>query len=75
MTLEVVPSGEEHLEDVAVLASSRYKGFHGRVSLLPSRYAEVSTPSPLLHNIVGAGPGVTAIRRGRLVGLSKKWAK
>jgi hypothetical protein len=67
MALEVVPLAEEHLEDVAALPSSRHKGFRDQVPLLPSRYAEVDTLLPLLHNIVGAEPCVAAIRQDRLV--------
>jgi GNAT superfamily N-acetyltransferase len=73
MTLGVVPLGEEHLEDAAALASSRYKGFRDQVPPLPPRYAEVSTLLPLLHNIVGAGPEVAAMRQGRLVGFLTGW--
>ncbi len=73
MTLEIVPLGEEHLKDAAALASSRYRGFRDQIPLLPPRYAEVSTLLPLLHDIVGAGPGVAAIRQGRLVGFLTGW--
>ena len=73
MSLEVVPLGEEHLEDAAALASSRYNGLREQVSSLPPRYGEVSTLLPLLRDIAGAGPGVAAIRRGRLVGFLTGW--
>lgn len=73
MSLEVVPLGEEHLKDAAALASSRYNGLREQVSSLPPRYGEVSTLLPLLRDIAGAGPGVAAIRRGRLVGFLTGW--
>ena len=65
--------GKEHLENAAALASSRYNGLREQVSSLPPRYGEVSTLLPLLRDIAGAGPGVAAIRRGRLVGFLTGW--
>lgn len=73
MVLEVVPLAEEHLEDAAALASSRYKELLVEIPLLPPRYAEVDTLLPLLRKIVGEGPGVAAICRGRLVGFLTGW--
>jgi len=73
MTLEVVPLAEEHLEGAAALASSRYQEFRDQVPLLPPRYAEASTLLPLLHSIVGAGPGVAAICEGQIVGFLTGW--
>ena len=73
MMLEVVPLGEEHLKDAAALASNRYKGLRDQVPLLPPRYAESSTLLPLLQDIVEAGPGVAAIRQGRLIGFLTGW--
>jgi len=73
MAFEVVPLRKEHLEDAAVLASRRYKEFREQVSLLPPRYAEARTLLPLLQEIVGTGPGVAAIRQGRLVGFLTGW--
>ena len=73
MPLEIIQLGEEHLEDAAVLVSNRYKRLRGQVSSLPSRYGKVSTLLPLLRDIAGAGPGVVAIREGRLVGFLSGW--
>lgn len=74
MSLEIVPlEEEEHLEDAAALASSCYKGLREQIAPLPPRYAEVSTLLPLLRGIAGAGPGVAAIRRGRLAGFLTGW--
>lgn len=73
MRLEVVPLRKEHLEDAAALASSRYRGLCEEVPLLPARYGEARNLLPLLHDIVGAGPGVVAIRQGRLVGFLAGW--
>jgi len=71
--IEVVPLGEKHLEDAAVLAGGRYEALREQVSSLPPRYAEVTTLLPLLCDIAGAGPGVAAIRAGRLVGFVAGW--
>ena len=71
--IEIVPLGEEHLENAAALASSRYERLCERVPSLPPRYAEVSTLLPLLRDAVGAGPGVAAIHGGRLVGFLSAW--
>lgn len=73
MTLKVVPLSEEHLEDAAALACSRYNELRREIPLLPSRYAEVSTLLPLLHKIVKSGPGIAAVRQGRLVGFLTGW--
>ncbi|MDY7041925.1 MAG: hypothetical protein SVX38_13795, partial [Chloroflexota bacterium] len=73
MSLEIVPLEEEHLEDAAALAGSRYEGLREQVPSLPPRYAKVSTLLPLLRDIAGAGPGVAAMRRGRLVGVLTAW--
>lgn len=73
MSLEIVPLRKAHLQDAAALTSSRYKELRERVPSLPPRYAEISTLLPLLRNIVGAGPGVAAIRGGQLVGFLSGW--
>jgi GNAT superfamily N-acetyltransferase len=73
MTIEVLPLGEEHVEAAAALVSKRYAILRDQVPLLPPRYGEVSALLPLLHGIVGAGPGVAAIRHGRLVGFLGSW--
>ena len=73
MSLAIVPLGEEHLEDAAALTCRRYRGLRELVPLLPSRYGDVLTLLPLLHDIAAAGPGVAAIRRGRLVGFLAGW--
>jgi GNAT superfamily N-acetyltransferase len=71
--MDVVPLGEEHLEDAAQLACSRYEGLREQVVSLPSRYARVSTVLPLLRDIAAARPGVAAVRNGRLVGFLSAW--
>jgi GNAT superfamily N-acetyltransferase len=71
--LNVVRLEEKHLEDAALLVSNRYQGLRRQVSSLPSRYAEVGTLLGLLHEIIDAGPGVAAIRDGRLVGFLSSW--
>jgi GNAT superfamily N-acetyltransferase len=72
--LKIIPLCEEHLEDAAALVSHRYENLRQGEPLLPGRYGEVSTWLPLLHNIMGAGgPGVGAIRDGRLVGFLVGW--
>jgi GNAT superfamily N-acetyltransferase len=73
MSLEIAPLREEHLERASALVSSRYKGLRHQVPSLPPCYAEVSTLLPLLNHIAEAGPGVAAIRGGRLVGFLTGW--
>jgi GNAT superfamily N-acetyltransferase len=73
MPLEVVRLEEKHLEDAALLVSGRYQGLCQQVPSLPSRYAEVGTLLGLLRDIAVAGPGVAAIRGGRLVGFLSGW--
>jgi hypothetical protein len=68
MSIEVVPLGEEHLEDAAALVASRYQGLRQRVAFLPSRCADVDTLLPLLREIAGAGPGVIALHGERADG-------
>ena len=71
--LEITRLNEEHLEDAAVLVSSRYGRLLEQEPLLPHRYRDVSNLLPLLHNIHSAGPGVAAVRDGRLVGFLAGW--
>jgi GNAT superfamily N-acetyltransferase len=73
MPLDVVRLEEKHLEDAALLVSNRYQDLRRQVPSLPYRYAEVDTLLGLLRDIVDAGPGVAAIRGGRLVGFLASW--
>jgi len=73
VALEIAPLRAEHLEHAAALVSSRYKGLRQQVPTLPPCYAEVSTLLPLLNHVAEAGPGVAAIRGGRLVGFLTGW--
>ena len=73
MPLKVVRLEEKHLEDAALLMSSRYQALRQQVPPLPPRYAEMDTLLGLLGDIIDAGPGVAAVRDGRLVGFLSSW--
>lgn len=73
MNLEIVPFGTEHLEDAAARVAGRYSRLREQVPSLPARYAEPTYLLPLLNSIVDAGPGVAALRDGRLVGFLVGW--
>ena len=73
MPMQVVPLGEEHLQDAAALVSRRYQRLREQVPSLPPRYAETSILLPMLRDIAGAGPGVAAIQGGRLAGFLSGW--
>ena len=72
--LKVIPLNEEHLEDVALLVSNRYKLLCKQEPHLPHRYSEVDNLLPLLGNTLNAsGAGVAAICGERLVGFLTGW--
>jgi GNAT superfamily N-acetyltransferase len=72
--LDIIPLGEKHLEEAAVLVSHRYRRLCKQESHLPHRYAEMTTLLPLLQKIFSAsGVGVAAIRASRLVGFLTGW--
>ena len=73
MGIELVPLGEEHLEDAAALVTRRYRDLRQEVPFLPRRYAEVGTILPLLREVAGAAPGIVALHGGRLVGFLSGW--
>lgn len=68
MMLEIVPLERKHLEDAATLANARYTALRERVPSLPCRYEYVDEILPMLSDLAGRAPGVTAIRDGRLAG-------
>jgi GNAT superfamily N-acetyltransferase len=69
MPLEIVTLQDKHLEDAAALVSAGYRALCERVPSLPSRYEDVSSILPLLRDLAGQGPGVVAMRDGRLTGF------
>jgi GNAT superfamily N-acetyltransferase len=66
MSLEIVPLGEEHLEDAALLVTARYRKLRQDVPSLPSRHEDVISILPLLSDLASETPAVAAIRGGRL---------
>ena len=68
MPFQIVPLGDEHLEDAAALATARYRAERERVPSLPPRYADASSILPWLRDLARQAPGVAAIRSGQLVG-------
>ncbi len=71
--LKITRLKEEHLEDAAALVCRRYGQLLKQEPLLPDRDRDVSYFLPLLQNIQAAGPGVAAIKDGRLVGFLAGW--
>ena len=69
MPLEIVEFQDKHVQDAASLFTARYRALRDKVLSLPSRYGNASAVEPLLHDLVRQGPGVAAIRNGRLVGF------
>lgn len=53
--------------------SGRYRALREQVPLLPPRYADVETLLPLLRDVTQGGPGVVALRDGRLAGFLAGW--
>lgn len=69
MSLEIVPFQDEYRGDAAALVGARYRALRERVPSLPSCYEDVSSILPLLHDLAGQAPGVSAIRGGQLAGF------
>jgi GNAT superfamily N-acetyltransferase len=72
--MKIVPLGEKHLEDAALLVSKRYQRLLQQVPELPHCYAEVTKLLPLLQDIINiSGVGVALLRRNRLAGFLTGW--
>jgi GNAT superfamily N-acetyltransferase len=72
--LKAIPLREEHLEDAALLVSTRYRLLCEQEPHLPHSYADVTNLLPLLQEILSAsGVGVAVIRADRLVGFLTGW--
>ena len=72
--LKAIPLREEHLEDAALLVSTRYRLLCEQEPHLPSSYADVTNLLPLLQKILSvSGVGVAVIRAGRLAGFITGW--
>lgn len=71
MSLEVVPFTEEYLEDAARLLASRHRADRKREPDLPAQFEDAAATARVLQHLVSvpaAGPGVAALREGRLAG-------
>jgi len=69
MSIEVVPFGEEHLEEAAGMAVARYRTQRKTETSWPARFEESEVLLPLLKKVTESGPGVAALRHGRLMGF------
>ena len=69
MALDIVSLREQHLQDAALLVQSRYRALKQPLPMLPARWERLSEIAPLLRDLLPAGPGVAAIRDGKLVGF------
>ena len=68
-TYKIESFNEEHLEDASRLFTSRYGIEREYTSLLPSRFENTGSISPLLEDLVHRSPGVVALRKHKLLGF------
>ena len=73
MDFDIVPFEVKHIESAARLVSARYRQLCGKVPALPARYADASTLSELLADLLKTGSGAAAIREGSLIGFITAW--
>jgi GNAT superfamily N-acetyltransferase len=64
---------EHHIEPAADLFARRYTALREVIPALPARYAQPDAIHPGLRNLLGAGPGVAALRDDELVGYLAGW--
>lgn len=69
MSIKVDQLREEHLEDVALLVSSRYKALREKLPILPAAYENVDSLASLLRGLTEKPDGIVALSGGRLVGF------
>ena len=69
MTFRVTPFTETHLEDAAALVAARYGAERETEPLLPAAFCEPAAVLPRLQRHLERGPGVAAMRDGRLAGF------
>jgi GNAT superfamily N-acetyltransferase len=73
MRIDVLPWEENHLDGAAELVRDRSTALRREVPALPARYTELPILRSLLTELLRAGPGVAAIRGGRVVGFLAGW--
>lgn len=69
MSVEIVPFSECHLNDAAVLVTTRYRVERDLEKSLPAQFEQPDSVLPRLQNYANQRAGVAAIRNGRLVGF------
>ena len=69
MSIKVDQLREKHLEDVALLVSSRYKALREKLPILPAACENVDSLASLLRGLTEKPDGIVALSSGRLVGF------
>jgi len=68
-SLEIVPLGDEHLEDAAALFTDGYRVARQHEPLLPACHEDPGAILPKLRDLAQKEPGVVAVRDGRVAGF------
>jgi GNAT superfamily N-acetyltransferase len=69
MNFEILPLEAKHLEEAAVLTAWRFREERKRVNLLPVEYEKPEMILSLMKGFSKNGPGVCAMKQGRLEGF------
>jgi len=72
-SIEIIPADSGQVADAARLVATRYRALRARVPEMPLRYDDSASFLSQLNSLMEQGPGVVALKGGRLVGFLGAW--